>query len=284
MNPLSETLPSFFHFVNLSGPQFTLILGILIFFGTWGGFLFKKLHIPQVVGYFIVGILVGNSGFQILRPQAVSALNPITTIALSFIGFLVGGELKGDVIKKNGKQFVSVLLFEAFTPAIIVCVLVTFIDFLFTKNFPRSLCVGLLLGAICSSTAPEATTNVLQEYRTRGPVTSMLYGIIAMDDAAALILYAIASTIASPILGGTSASFFSQLLSIFYDIFGSIALGLVVGFIASLIIKNIISDEGRALSFILGILLLCTGICELVGLDNILSSMAVGFFIANFTS
>ena len=282
MNPLAQVLPSFMHFMEMQGAQFTLILGILVFFGTWGGLLFQRLHIPQVVGYFIVGILVGNSGFQLLRPEVVASLTPVTTIALSFIGFLVGGELKRDIIKKSGRQFVSVLLFEAFTPALIVCVLVTAVEFLFTRDFARSVCVGLLLGAICSSTAPEATTNVLQEYRTRGPLTTMVYGIIAMDDAAALILYAVASTIASPILGGHSASFGAQILSICYDIFGSVAFGLGVGFVATLIVKNLMNDEGRVLSFILGILLLCTGVCGLLGLDNILAAMAVGCYMANF--
>ena len=282
MNPVAQMLPQAAHFAQMQGAQLAIVLGIMVFFGTWGGHIFQRLHIPQVVGYFIIGILIGNSGFQLLRPDVVKVLNPVTNIALSFIGFLVGGELKGSVIKKNGKQFVSILIFEALTPALLVCVLVTAVEYLFTGDFTRSACIGLLLGAICSSTAPEATTNVLQEYRTRGPLTTMTYGIVAMDDAAALILYAIASTIAAPLLGGHTASFGAQMLEIGRDIFGSIAVGLAFGAIVMLIIRNLMSDEGRVLSFMLGMLLLSTGLCDLVNLDNILASMAIGFFIANF--
>ena len=49
-----------------------------------------------------------------------------------------------------------------------------------------SFVLGLLLGAIASATAPAATTDVLWEYKTRGPLTSMLTAIVALDDALAL--------------------------------------------------------------------------------------------------
>ena len=281
-DPFAQLLPSFMHFSNL-GPQLVIILGIILFFGTWGGYIFQKIRIPQVVGYFIVGILVGDSGLQLVKPEIVEMLNPISVIALSFIGFLVGGELKADVVKKMGKQFVSVLLFESLVPACIVAVFVTVATYIFTKNFVFSFCFGILLGAICSSTAPEATTNVLQEYRARGPMTSMIYGLVAMDDAVALILFAITSTIAAPLLGGHATSLGKQLLSIAYNVFGSIGLGLVLGWFLNLIIKKHMSNEGLVLSFTLGILLLSTGLCDRIGLNNILASMSIGFYIANFT-
>lgn len=282
-DPFAHVLPEFMHFANL-GTQLALILGILMFFGTIGGHLFQKLHIPQVVGYFVIGILIGDSGLQLVTPEAVALLNPISIIALAFIGFLVGGELKLDVIKKSGRQFVSVLLFESLVPAFIVGILVTIFSYIFTKNWTLSLCYGLLLGAICSSTAPEATTNVLQEYRSRGPLTTMIYGIVAMDDAVALIVFAIASTIAAPLLGGNATSFGMQILNILYNVFGSIGLGLLSGFVLSLIIKKHMMNEGRVLSYCLGILLICTGTCDALNLNNILAAMSAGFYVANFTS
>ncbi|MCR4790690.1 MAG: cation:proton antiporter [Treponemataceae bacterium] len=282
MNPLANLLPEAIHFIHLEGSQLAFILGLMLFFGTCGGYLFQKLKIPQVVGYFIIGIILGNSGFQILRPEAVALLNPISQISLAFIGFLVGGELKAATIKKYGKQFTSILLFESLTPALIVGVITGFVEFFFTHDVYKSVAVGLLFGAICSSTAPEATTNVLQEYRTRGPLTTMIYGMVAMDDAVALILYAVASTIAGPLLGGHPEPLGIQLLHIAYDIFGSIAFGLALGALITLIIRKLMNNEGLVLSFMLGTLLLSTGITSLIHLDNILAAMAVGCYVANF--
>jgi Kef-type K+ transport system membrane component KefB len=282
--PLANLLPQVMHFSKLQATQLVLLLGIILFAGAAGGWLFQKLKIPQVVGYIVTGILIGSSGFHILEPNVIAALDPISTVALSFIGFLIGGELKLGTIKKYGKQFISILLFESITPAIIVSGMVTLIVFLFTKDFTHAISLGLTLGAICSATAPAATTDVLVEYRTRGPLTTTVYGIVAMDDAVALILYTIASTIVTPLIGGHSLSFGVQLLNIAKDIFGSILLGGGVGFILMLITRRILDKDARVLTFSLGCLFLSTGICNVLGLDNILAAMSLGFVMVNFST
>lgn len=281
-DPLAQVLPQVLHFAHLQGAQFVLLIGLIMFFGAVGGRLFQRLRIPQVVGYIVIGILIGSSGFQILRLDTIIALNPVNTIALSLIGFLIGAELKLSVLKKYGKQFIGILIGESVTPFFVVGILVTVVAFIFTKNAKTSLALGLVLGAICSATAPAATTDVLKEYRTRGPLTTTVLGIVAMDDAVALILYAIASTIAAPLLGGQSVPFAKQLLNIARDIFGSIAVGSAFGFLITLVIRNLMQNEDRVLTFALGGLLLSTGVCNLLNLDNILAAMSIGFFMVNF--
>lgn len=281
-NPLDSVLPEVLHFVKLQGTQLVFLLGVILFFGAIGGRIFQKLKIPQVVGYIVIGIIIGSSGFQVLGAQTIAALSPISTAALSFIGFLVGSELKLGVIKKYGRQFTGILLGETVTPFFVVGILVTAVYWAFTRDIITSVSLGLLLGAICSATAPAATTDVLKEYRTRGPLTTTVLGLVAMDDAVALILYAVAGSIAAPLLGGTKISFGMQMLSIARDIFGSILIGSAFGFVISRVIKNLMQDEGRVLSFALGGIFLCTGLCELLDLDNILAAMSVGFFMVNF--
>ena len=281
-NPLSQILPQALHFMSLNGSELMLLVGIMMFFGSFGGRIFQKLRIPQVVGYIVIGIIIGVSGFVLLGKDTVAALNPISTASLSLIGFLVGAELKIDVIKKYGKQFVGILIGESITPFFVVGVLTGSVTYLFTKSMAHSLSFGLILGAICAATAPAATTDVLKEYRTKGPLTTTILGIVAMDDAVALILYAIAATISAPLLGGHSVSLLAQLGAIAYDIFGSVILGLAFGFFLNLILKNIMNNDGRVLGFSLGTLFLCTGLCNSLGLDNILASMFIGFFMTNF--
>lgn len=281
-NPFEKILPEALHFSSLQAAQFVLLLGIILFAGAAGGWLFKKLKIPQVVGYIVIGIIIGSSGMRVLGPGVIAALDPVSTISLSLIGFLVGAELKIGTIKKYGKQFVSILIFEAVTPAIVVGLIVTLIAYSVTKNMVHAAALGLLLGAICSATAPAATTDVLVEYRARGPLTTTVYGLVAMDDAVALILYTVASTIAAPLIGGHSLPVGIQLLNIARDIFGSILLGGIFGFILLIITRLIYSDEGRSLTFALGALFLCTGFSQVLNLDNILAAMSVGFVLVNF--
>lgn len=282
-NPLASLLPQLMHIQALDAVVLVLIFGLILFLGASGGWLFQKLRIPQVVGYIIIGILIGSSGFHILEPNVIGSMESISTIALSLIGFLIGGELKIKTIKKYGKQFVSILLFEAITPAFLVGGLVTGVVYIFTKDISYSLSLGLILGAICSATAPAATTDVLVEYRTKGPLTTTVYGIVAMDDAVALILYTIASTCATTLIGGSSQPFGIQMLLICKDIFGSMLIGLAFGALLHFITMRLSNNESRILTFGLGTLFICTGVCELFGFDNILAAMSVGFFMANFS-
>lgn len=290
-NPLTQVLPSAMHFDVMQGAQLVFLLGIMLFFGSVGGKLFQKLKIPQVVGYIVIGIIIGASGFKILGDDLISALDPISTIALSLIGFLVGAELKIQQIKKYGKQFVGILLGETTVPFLVVSVLVFAVTMLFTKNFAMSLSLGLLLGAICTATAPAATTDVLKEYRTKGPLTTTTLGIVAMDDAFALMMYTVAAAIASPLLEGKTVPVLAQFGSILYEIFGSIILGLAGGFILTKILKSLMNEDGRVLGFSLGILFLFTGVCEIaefnagpvvLKFDNIMVAMSMGFYITNF--
>lgn len=282
MNIFANFLPEYMHFNAIDSANLILMLSIILLLGAMGGRLFQKLKIPQVVGYIVIGIIIGQSGLQLLRKEVITALDPVSQIALSLIGFLIGGELKLGVLKKYGKQFIGILLFEAIIPFIIVSIIVTFVSYLFTKDLNVSIALGLILGSISSATAPAATTDVLRENRTRGPLTTTVLGIVAMDDAVALILYAFSSSIASALLGNTGGTLGSQLLHLCYDVFGSIALGSVIGFLLSHFIRNVMTDEGRILAFSLGSILISTGICTLLDMDNILAAMSVGFFMVNF--
>ncbi|MCQ2604393.1 MAG: cation:proton antiporter [Spirochaetia bacterium] len=282
MNTLGEFLPNFMHFDAVQSTNLILMLGTIMFLGAIGGRLFQKLKIPQVVGYIVIGILIGQSGLQVLRSDVITSLTPLSNIALTLIGFMIGGELKITVIKKYGKQFMGILLLEAIIPFIVVTILVTTISIAVTKNVPVSISIGAILGAISSATAPAATTDVLRENRTRGPLTTIVYGIVALDDAVALILYAVAASVASALLGSRAGSFAYQIMMLGYDVFASIIVGSIFGFLLSMFIRNVMKDEGRILAFSLGALFLSTGLCEFFQLDNILAAMSLGFFMVNF--
>ncbi|MBO5731020.1 MAG: cation:proton antiporter [Treponema sp.] len=283
MNIFAQFLPDFMQFSTVEAANLILLLGLIMFLGALGGRLFQKLRIPQVVGYIVIGVLIGQSGLQLLSVPVITALEPLSSVALSLIGFLIGAELKIGVIKKYGKQFIGILLFEAIVPFFVVSIVVTAVAFALTRNFATALSMGLVLGSISSATAPAATTDVLKENRTRGPLTMTVLGIVAMDDAVALILYAVASSVAAILLGGGEGlTLGAQLISLLYEVGGSLVVGSLMGLVLGRIIRNLMKDEGRILSFSLGALFLSTGICTLLALDNILAAMSLGFVMVNF--
>ncbi len=267
---------SFFHLNML------LLLGLALFGGTIGGRLFEKLRIPQVVGYIAIGILIGQSGFNIIDNNTVKVLEPFNYFALGLIGFIIGGELKKEVFLKYGKRFMCILLCEGITPFLLVTLFIGIVgSFLFGAGpFPWAL--GLLLGAIASATDPATTSSVLREYKTRGPLTSTILGIVVLDDALALLLFAMACSIVEILLGSSvGGGILKTILHSFYKIAGAVVVGLLSGLALSRILKRQIEKE-RTLAFSLGMVLLVIGLSLAMGVSMLLAVMTLGIVLVNF--
>ncbi len=263
------------------GLNIVLLIGIAIFGGTIGARIFQRLHIPRIVGYVAIGILLGPL-FGIISERTIQDLEPFNMFALGIIGFLIGGELKRDIFVKFGGQVFSILLFEGLA----ACLLVGSMSFgimWYFSDWKTALAVAVVFGAICAATDPASTMSVLWEYKTRGPLTSMLTAIVALDDALALVLYTICVSVAGVVIGHGEAGFFPALLGSFYEIVGSLAVGVAAGFLLNWIL-NRTSEPERVLIFSISSTLLIIGVAITRELDVIISSMALGVTLTNLGS
>ncbi|KPK97120.1 MAG: hypothetical protein AMJ95_10760 [Omnitrophica WOR_2 bacterium SM23_72] len=275
-----STLNDILSKISLVHLNILFLLGLALFGGTIGGRIFQKLRIPQVVGYMAIGILIGESGLKIVNHEIVKTLQPFSYFALGLIGFMIGGELKKDVLVKYGKQFIYILLFEGLTAFIAVSVLVGVIGTLLFKDWRMSWSLGLLLGAISSATAPAATTEVLREYKTKGPLTRTVLGIVAMDDGLALLLFAVAFSIAGSLSGNRQAGALRTFIHPLYEIGLSIVIGIFSGVILNYFLKKY-SEKERILVFSVGAVLLVCGFALAINADMLLAVMTLGIITTN---
>jgi Kef-type K+ transport system membrane component KefB len=258
-----------------------LVLGIAIFGGTIGARIFQKLRIPQVVGYIVIGILFGGSAFNVLDQQLVKSFLPFNLFALGVIGFMIGGELKYEIFKKYGKQFITILLAEGLSAFFVVAVLTTLVGALLTGNWHNSLACGLVLGAISSATAPAATVDVLWEYKTRGILTRTILAIVALDDGLALFLYGFASSVSSQLAGLRESGLLSSLILPVWEIVGGIVVGLVIGLLLISVLKYT-NDQSKILAFSIASVLLVIGGSITLKVEPILAAMVFGALLSNF--
>jgi len=257
-----------------------LLLGIAVFLGAVGGRVFQRLKIPQVVGYIVIGLIVGQTGFGLISMTVAEQMRPISMFALGLIGLSIGGELKLLEFRKRGRQFLSILLSEGIGAFIVVGCLTGLLVQLLTGDAKTAVAQGLLLGAISSATAPAATVSVLWEYKTRGPLTNTLLAIVALDDGLGLLLFGFASSIAGVLLSGGSLTIAAILGTPVYEIISSIILGSILALVLTLLLRWG-SDQEKQLVFTIGTVMLTMGLSAALELDAILAAMALGTTLVN---
>lgn len=256
------------------------VLGLALFGGTIGGRFFQRIKVPQVVGYIIIGIIIGQSGFGILSEGELKDFELLSYLALGLIGFMIGGELKKEVFAKYGKQFMYILFFEGFTAFVFVFSLMFVAGLFLFDDINMGIALALLLGAIASATAPAATTDVLWEYKTRGPLTTTILGIVALDDAFALLLFALASSVANSLVGINSESILTVIIHPLIEIFSSIGVGLAGGIVLARLLKKH-TEEDKILAFSIGGILIVIGLAIAFSLDMLIAAMTMGACLVN---
>ncbi len=255
-----------------------LLVGIAVFCGTVGAKIIQRFHIPQIIGYVIVGVIVGPL-LGVIPPEAIGVMEAFNVLALGIIGFLVGGELKREVFVKFGRQVWMILLFEGLAAFLFVGAL-TFSVMIFFSTWQTALAVSVVFAAICSATDPASTVSVLWEYKARGPLTAMLTAIVALDDALALLLYAVGVSVAGVITRHEQSGLSHALAGLAYHVPVAILLGGAAGLILIRILKKI-DDPEKVLSFTVGSTLLVIGIAIKFDLDVILATMTLGVILVN---
>ena len=249
-----------------------LVLCLALSAGWIGAKTFKRLKIPQVVGYIVIGLVIGGSALGILPIRLVDKLAPINNFALGIIGFMIGGELDFAIFKKMGKSIFTILFAEVFITFGLVGLAVWFIT--------KKVYMALIFGALATATAPAATVDVLWEFKSKGELTSTILAIVGLDDALALIIFGFASAYAKILIGFGSFSLANVLLSPLIEIGGSIALGIVLGLGVGKIAKRA-RDDKEFLTLFISAIMVCSGIANQLHLSQIMSCMFMGMTLSN---
>jgi Kef-type K+ transport system membrane component KefB len=253
-------------------PDVVLLIGFAILTGYIAGMICKTINQPQVVGWILAGVFFGSSGIELLDTELLDALEPIIFVVLSLIGFDIGGELNISMLRRLGKSITIISIFEGVGAFILVTAAVTLLT--------GELWIGLIFGGISVATAPAATTDVLREYRSSGPLTSTVFAVVGIDDVIAIIIYALAAGFAVELLLGGSISFLGMLLGPLKEIFGALILGGAVGVLYAYVSK-VTNGKMETLLLSFGTILVVCGLARQMGFSYILASMAMGVVFVN---
>jgi len=259
---------------NLSIPAI-FIIGVATVLAFYCGRTMKFIRLPLIIGYMLLGVVLGPSFLNIASSSLQDSLSFITEIALGFVALSIGLELKFSALKRQGIGIIYIILLESFGAFILVFLAIYFL----TGNLPLS----LIFGAIAPASAPAGTVAVIQEYKAKGSLTKALYAVVGFDDGLGIIIFGFAAAFARSILsyqiGGTSNAWLSILQPIKEIIF-SFILGGGIGIIFCMFarkLKNPTDVFILTFGFVLGII----GLCKILHLSLILTNMIVGILVIN---
>jgi NhaP-type Na+/H+ or K+/H+ antiporter len=257
------------HFV----PDILTIIGLIIALTFLGSKLFQRLGIPQVVGFIVMGVLMGSSFLNIVPLELAADLGFVSEVALGLIGFDMGSHLLFGELRKLGRCIAFIVLCESIGAFLLVT--------LGVYGITGSLHTALIFGALASATAPAATVDVLAEYDAKGPLTTTLLAVVGIDDALSLLLYSIAAALAESLLRGTGAPSLLSIVELpLIEIGGSLLLGALLGLILEFLLCRM-ERHHDAMAISIGFVFVCVGLCQSLGFSLILATMVMGTVIVN---
>jgi len=260
-----------------------LAVAILIIAGYLGSLLATKIKFPRVTGYLLIGMLLSPSVFRIIPKEFIHASpDIITNVALGIIAYLIGGSLEIKTLRKLKKSLFSITIFQALAAWLFVTLLIVILGpFVIKGNSQFILPLAIVIGAVSCATAPAATIAIIHQYRARGPLTTTLLDVVALDDVVAIIAFAFAIAMADVLVIGREAiSLSKMILNPLGIIFGSLILGIILGLLLTYL-GRFVKRKQMFLVLVIGIILLGCGLSNLLGLSGLLTNMAVGFMVVN---
>lgn len=208
----------------------------------------RGIMLPDVTAFLIAGIIVGpyvlgNFGIGFTSQKELSAVSILSSIALGFIAFDIGSEFRAASLKEMGKSALFIGIFQAVTATVFVDIALVLLSLKLGGDI-LPLPVAITLGAIASATAPAATLMVVRQFKAKGPVTDLLLPIVALDDAAGLVIFAVSMGIAQAMTGG-EINLVSIVINPIVEIICSVILGSIMGYILTLLEKLFFSNSNR---------------------------------------
>ncbi len=213
--------------------------------------IFRKLRLPAVTAYLIAGVLIGpyclgaigipGLGFDSMH--AVETLGLVSEVALGFIAFSIGNEFRVDELKKTGHQALVIGIFQALVATLFVDLALWVVHLAAPDKL--SISQVITLGAIATATAPAATLMVVRQYKAKGPLTSLLLPIVALDDAVGLVVFAVSFGIAKTLMSSGQADMISIIVNPIVEIVCSLTLGAIMGWLLTQLEKLFNSNTNR---------------------------------------
>jgi len=273
------------------GDEAVMVLGFVLI-GAWiVGRMTARLRMPMITGYLLAGLVFGQHVIGHLSPnltifseRALDQLSLIDGLALGLIAFTAGGELRVKDVMRRIKSIGAITVAQAVVVLVgvggVIMLASSLLPFLDGQPHRIVLATALLLGMAAVAKSPATTVAVITEMGARGPMAQLMLAVTVVKDVVVLMLFSVGLITARILLDPAGGADTGVLLHVLWEVVGSLAIGILLGWLLSFYIRLI----GRDLPvLVLTLSFLAMYLAGRAALSGILICMSAGFFVENFT-
>ncbi len=247
-----------------------LTLGGMFFIGLAADQVGRRTAVPRVTLLLLCGLAIGY--FDLLHETVAAAHEFLSVTALTFVAFLLGHSLSIADLRVIGRRVLAISL------AIVVVTIAGVTAGLVALGVDPGLAV--ILGGIASATAPAATTDVIRNAGIENDFTHTLTSVVAVDDAWGLLAFSLCLSLA---LSEATHVANDLEFSVMREIFGALALGVVIGLPGAYLTGRI--REGEPLEVeALALVFVTAGLALWAEVSFLIAGMTAGAIIVNLAT
>lgn len=248
------------------------------------GKLVSKLKLPSILGWLIAGMILGPHAVSLVNQELLDAVwyQSIMHILECAVGLMIGTELVWNKIKKSGRSIVITTLTQSLGTFLIVSLVFGIVFWI--SDIP--LYLAFLFGGIALATAPAPALSIVREFKTKGPVTSTLIPMAALDDiVGCIVFFSTVAIVAGNLSAGDLPAYMIALVVIL-----PLVIGVVTGLLAGVVLKKERSTPitllllGVTILIASGVGFLCNGLLPRPVLNFMLIGMAFSATFSNMIS
>ncbi len=256
-------------------------LAIIVIFGLFADYLFRKLKLPGLVGMLFTGVLCGPYVFDIIQPELLHVSSDLRMTALIVILLRAGLEMRRDTLNRVGKP----VLLLAVVPAVFEGVVITLLGPHFLHiTYLESAILGAIIAAVSPAVVVPFMINFIdRKIGTKKGIPTLMLAGSSIDDVFVIVIF-------SMLLGiytGTNANILLKLLEIPGSILFGIGVGAITGYILYHVFERYNFRATKMTIVIVAVSILLTWLEEelktKIAVSALLGIMTVGFIILEKT-
>jgi len=220
------------------------------------GKVISKFKLPAILGWLITGILFGPYLAGVVTLDITDSLYYKVFIKFfeCFAGVMIGREIVFKKLASSGKQIIGITFVQSIWTFLFVSLIFGIVFLIF--DIPIYL--QFVFGGIALATAPAPALSIVNEYKTRGPVTRTLIPLAAIDDVIGVVVFF--SVIS--MISGMNGSAANSLVSVIGMVLIPFVIGILMGIIASFLMKRLKDNRIKLMNLIFFLCL--STICGLI--------------------